>query len=164
MRYGNGRIASIIAKQLGIPISESSVKGIIDLYFKNNPIDPKGQKWQKFYENHREILASMDFTVVFDWRVRPLFILSVLSHDRRELVLCRCTYHPTAAWVAQQMREAFPFDTSPGLMLMDNDRIFLPIIKRTLPAMGIGVVKTGIKCPWQNGHVEPLNRTIKETV
>lgn len=94
MRYGNGRIASIIAKQLGIPISESSVKGIIvefiERYFKNNPIDPKGQKWQKFYENHREILASMDFTVVFDWRVRPFFILSVLSHDRRELVLCRC--------------------------------------------------------------------------
>ena len=160
--YGNGKIASIIVKQLGIPISETSVKGILDRYFEKNPTSPKGQKWKTFYESHREILACMDFTVVFDWRVRPLFILNVLTHDRRQLVLCRSTYNPTAFWVAQQMREAFPFEEAPGLMLMDNDQIFLPIIKHTLPAMGVGVVKTAIKCPWQNGHVERFNRTVKD--
>jgi putative transposase len=115
-----------------------------------------------FLKNHREFLASMDFKVTFDWRARPLYILCVLSHHRRQLIHCRCTYHPSAEWVAQQMREAFPFDEAPAKMLMDHDSIFLPVIKSTLPAMGIGVVRTTVKRPWQNGTIERFNRTLKE--
>lgn len=60
------------------------------------------------------------------------------------------------------MREAFPFDEAPKMMLTDNDSIFLPVIKQTLPAMGVAVMRTAIKCPQQNGIIERFNRTLTD--
>lgn len=48
------------------------------------------------------------------------------------------------------------------MMLMDHDSIFLPIVKHTLPAMGVQVVRTAVGCPRQNGTVERFNRTLTE--
>ena len=104
----------------------------------------------------------MDFKVSFDWRGRPLHILSVIDHQRRKLIHCCSTYHPGEGWVAQQMREAFPFDQAPAMLLMDNDSTFLPAAQKTLPAMGIKVVRTAFQCPQQNGIVERFNRTLTE--
>ena len=161
--YGAGRIAALVSKQLEIPVSETTVRNVLERHLgKSPPKNPSGQTWKTFLKNHREFLGSMDFKVTFDWRARPLYILSILSHHRRQLIHCRCTYHPTAEWVAQQMREAFPFDEGPAKLMMDHDSIFLPVIKNTLPAMGIGVVRTTVKCPWQNGTIERFNRTLKE--
>ncbi|TCO69869.1 integrase core domain-containing protein [Chromatocurvus halotolerans] len=161
--YGAKRITSILSVQLDVRISTGTVRNVLRRNWKLfPPSGPHGQKWLTFLNNHRECLSCMDFKVVFDWRARPLFILSVIDHARRRLVLCRSTYNPTSAWVSQQIREAFPFDEAPAKLLMDNDSIFLPVIENTLPAMGIGVVRTGIKCPWQNGVVERFNRTLTE--
>jgi putative transposase len=33
------------------------------------------------------------------------------------------TPHPTAEWTAQQLREAFPWETAPRYLLRDRDRI-----------------------------------------
>lgn len=161
--YGAQRISAMVSKQLLIPVSESTVRNVLARHHgKHPPARPPGQSWVTFLKNHREFLGSMDFKVTFDLRSRPLFVLSILNHHRRRLVHCRSTYHPTSEWVAQQMREAFPLDDGPGTLLMDHDSIFLPVIKRTLPAMGIGVVRTTVKCLWQNGTIERFNRTLKE--
>jgi len=34
------------------------------------------------------------------------------------------TAHPTAEWTAQQLREAFPWDSAPRYLLRDRDQIF----------------------------------------
>ena len=34
------------------------------------------------------------------------------------------TEHPCAAWVIQQLREAFPYDTAPRYLVFDRDSIF----------------------------------------
>ena len=34
------------------------------------------------------------------------------------------TFNPTSAWVIQQLREAFPFDTAPRHLIFDRDSIF----------------------------------------
>lgn len=161
--YGAERIAAMVSKQLETPVSETTVRNVLKRYLCTSPPKrPPGQPWKTFLKNHREFLGSMDFKVTFDWRARPLYILSIIDHHCRRLVHCRSTYHPTSEWVAQQMREAFPFDEGPAKLLMDHDSIFLPVIKNTLPAIGIGVVRTAVKCPWQNGTIERFNRTLKE--
>jgi hypothetical protein len=38
---------------------------------------------------------------------RLLFVLVILSHNRRQLVHVAVTEHPTAVWTAQQFRNAF---------------------------------------------------------
>lgn len=60
------------------------------------------------------------------------------------------------------MGEVFGGDTTPKFMVIDNDSIFLPVAKLTLPGMGIEVVRTGFKSPWQNGVVERFNRTLDD--
>jgi putative transposase len=159
-RYGAERIAAIVTEQLGVPVSESTVRNVL----KRNSPPPSNspQGWKIFLKTHRHLLSSMDFKVTFDWRARSLYILSVIEHQRRRLVRCCATYHPTGEWVAQQMREAFPLDEAPAMMLMDNDSIFLPIVKHTLPAMWVKVIRTAIGCPQQNGTVERFNRTLTE--
>lgn len=104
----------------------------------------------------------MDFKTVFDLLVRPMYVLNIMDHARRVLVYSACTYHPTAEWVAQVLREAFPFDTAPKYMVLDRDSIFIPIVHRVLPSMGITVRRIGLKCPWQNGVVERFHRTLQE--
>jgi hypothetical protein len=61
--------------------------------------------------------------------------------------------HPTAAWTAQQLREAFPWDEAPRYVLHDRDHAF-DSLRATAPAMGIDEVLTAPRAPWQNPFVE----------
>jgi hypothetical protein len=47
----------------------------------------------------------------------------VLAHDRRRILHFNVTAHPTAEWRAQQLRDAFPWDTAPRYLLRDRDRL-----------------------------------------
>ena len=164
-RYGVDRISAMLTTQLGVTVSPTTVLNVL----KRNHIDPStpstpssSQNWKTFIQNHRYSMVSLDFKVTFSWRAKPIFILNIIHHGRRLLVGCRATFNPTSDWVAQQIRNAFPFDEAPKIMLMDHDSIFIPLLKATLPNMGIRVVRTSIGCPWQNGIVERFNRTLTE--
>jgi hypothetical protein len=53
-------------------------------------------------------LAAADFFVVPTVTYRLLFVLVILAHERRRIVHVAVTEHPTAAWTALQLRNAFP--------------------------------------------------------
>jgi hypothetical protein len=59
-----------------------------------------------------------------------LFVLVVLAQHRRRIVHFTITEHPTAAWTAQQIVEAFPDDTAPRWMLRDRDAIYGNVFRR----------------------------------
>jgi len=139
-------VRNVLTRQLREPTKPKAPKG--------------GQSWKTFLKYHRSSMASMDFKVTFDWRGKLLYILNIIDHERRELVVSRATHHPSSDWVAQQIRNAYPFDEVPGHRMMDHDSIFLPLVHQTLPNMGIKVVRTCVGCPWQNGVVERFNRTL----
>lgn len=163
--YGSKRISAMVTEQLGVKVSDTTVRNILKRY-KDHPskhsAPGKGQQWETFFTNHRNTMASMDFKVTFDWRGKLLYILNIIDHERRVLVVCRATYNPSSDWVAQQIRDAYPYDEAPKQMLMDHDSIFLPLASHTLPNMGVTVVRTSVGCPWQNGVVERFNRTLTE--
>ncbi len=48
-----------------------------------------------------------------------LFVLVLISHDRRRIVHVNFTEHPSSAWTAQQLVEAFPEDSAPRWLLRD---------------------------------------------
>jgi len=83
-----------------------------------------------------------------------LFVFVVLSHDRRRIVHVNVTAHPTAAWTAQQLREAWPWDTAPRFVIRDRDAIYGSDHRLPVQQMGIEEVLTAPHSPWQNPFVE----------
>src|SRR5215813_12494105 len=69
-------------------------------------------------------MVSVDFFTVPTIRFQVLYVFLVLAHDRRRILHFGVTAHPTAEWTAQQLREAFPWETAPRYLLRDRDRIF----------------------------------------
>ena len=53
-------------------------------------------------------------------RFQVPYVFLVLAHDRRRILHFGVTAHATAEWTAQQLREAFPWDSAPGYLLRDR--------------------------------------------
>ena len=107
--------------RLGFNVSERSVSR----HLRSLPRAPRaGQTWKTFLRNHRDGIAAMDFFSVPTVTFRVLQVLLVIRHGRRDVARCAVTTIPTAAWVAQQLREAFPFDSAPRFMIFDRAAIF----------------------------------------
>jgi transposase InsO family protein len=89
-----------------------------------------------------------------------LFVLIILGHDRRRIVHMAVTDHPTVAWTAQQMRNAFPETEAPGYLLHDGDTVFTDVVT-TIAAMNIRAIRTAPRSPWQNAFVERVIGSIR---
>ncbi len=116
---------------------------------------PPAQTWRTFLANHLKQIAAADFFVVPTATCRLLFVLVILAHERRRVLHVAVTDHPTAAWTAQQLREAFPLDDAPRYLLHDRDTAF-HAWATTATAIGIEEVVTAVRSPWQNAYAEPL--------
>jgi transposase InsO family protein len=138
-------------KMLGFDISERTVLR----WMRKAPRDPKkAQSWKTFLYNHREVIAAMDFFTVPTLTFGVLYCFFVIAHDRRRVLHFNVTRHPTSAWVSQQLREAFPYDTALKYLIYDRDTIFNFEVMETIKAIGIKSVRTSFKSPWQNGIAE----------
>jgi putative transposase len=105
--------------KLGIQISERSVSRLLP----KNRKQPS-QSWKTFLENHAHQLVSIDFFTVPKATFRVLLVLVVLAHRRRSVAHFNVTEHPTTAWAAQQIRDAFPHDCVPRYLIRDGDRVY----------------------------------------
>jgi putative transposase len=88
-----------------------------------------------------------------------LFVLVILAHERRRVVHIAVTDHPTAAWTAQQLREAFPWNEAPRYLVHDRDSFYA--WKTTASAIDIEEVLTAPRSPWQNADAERLIGSIR---
>jgi putative transposase len=114
---------------------------------------PPSQTWRTFLRNHTGQIVAADFFVVPTATYRLLFVLVLLAHGRRRIRHIAVTADPTAAWTAQQLREAFPWDQAPRYLIHDRDHAF-DGLEATATAMGIEDVLTAPHAPWQNAFVE----------
>ncbi len=142
--------------KLGIDIGESSVSKYMVRCRK-----PPSQTWRTFLENHAQQLVSIDFFTVPTIRFQVLYVFLVLAHDRRRIVHCNVTAHPSAEWTGQQLREAFPFDQLPRYLLRDRDAIFGDDFRGQVRDMGIQEVLCAPRSPWQSAYVERVIGSIR---
>jgi transposase InsO family protein len=68
------------------------------------------------------------------------------------------TAHPTAEWTAQQLRDAFPWDSAPRFLLRDRDRIFGSDFSKQVKELGIQEV---LGAPQQRADIERVIGTIR---
>jgi transposase InsO family protein len=153
--WGAPRIHGELLK-LGIEITEPTVGKYMVRRRK-----PPSQTWRTFLENHVRSLVSVDFFVVPTIRFEVLYVFLVLAHDRRRILHFGVTAHPTAEWTAQQLRDAFPWDSAPRYLLRDHDRIFGQDFVEQVKAMGIKQVLSAPRSPWQRAYVERLIGSIR---
>jgi len=92
-------------QKLGVAVSQSTVAK----FMRRHP-RPRSQAWRTFLTNHASQNVAADLFVVPTVTFRLLFVLVILGHDRRRIVHAAVIDHPTAAWIAQQLRNAFPDD------------------------------------------------------
>ena len=152
--WGAPRIHGELLK-LGISVSQSTVAK----YMRRHP-RPPSQTWRTFLTNHASQIMAADLFVVPTVTFRLLFVLVILAHDRRRIVHVAVTEHPTAAWTAQQLRNAFPENESPRYLLHDRDSVFADVAT-TLEGMNIQEVRTAPRSPWQNAYVERVIGSIR---
>ena len=142
--------------KLGIEVSQATVSKYM-LQSKK----PPSQTWRTFLDNHADCLAAMDFFTVPTAKFRVLYVFIVLSHDRRRVVHFNATQQPTAQWTAQQLVEAFPFDTAPRYLQRDRDAIYGKKVHRRIKSLGIEDVVSAPRSPWQNPYVERVIGSIR---
>ena len=83
-----------------------------------------------------------------------VYCFFVISHDRRKILCCNVTQHPTSAWVSQQLREAFPFNEVPKYLIFDRGSNFDDEVIGTIKSFGIEPKRTSFRSRWQNGVAE----------
>ncbi len=153
--WGAPRIHGELLK-LGIDISAATVsKYLVRRH------GPPSQHWRAFLQNHSKELISLDFLTVPTASFKVLFVLVILSNDRRRILHFNVTDHPTATWTAQQLVEACGLDESPKYLLRDRDAIYGKIFSRRARAPGMKEVLTAYRSPWQNPYAERVIGSIR---
>ena len=138
-------------KMLGFDIAERTVLR----WMRKAPRNPEpAKRWVAFLNNHREAIAAMDFFTVPTLTFGVLYCFFVIAHDRRRILHCNVTSHPTSAWVSQQLREAFPYDSAPKYLIFDRGSSFNAEMIETVKSFGIQPKRTSFRSPWQNGVAE----------
>ena len=148
--WGAPRIHGELVK-LGFAVSERT--GARYLRSIRRRRDP-GKRWLAFLQNHREMIVAFDFFTVSTVTFQLLYCFFVIEHARRKILHCNVTRHPTAEWVVQQLREAFPEAGPYRYVIFDRDSKFDGDVIAFLEATGLQPRQTSIQLPWQNGIAE----------
>lgn len=124
-------------------------------WMRRAPRSPEpAKRWAVFLSNHREAIAAMDFFTVPTLTFGVLYCFFVIAHDRRRILHCNVTRHPTSAWVVQQLCEAFPYDSAPKFLIFDRGANFNGEVIVTVKSFGVQPKRTSFRSPWQNGVAE----------
>ncbi|MDX2492994.1 integrase [Desulfosarcina sp.] len=130
---------------LGFEVSERTVSNLMP---RSLPNEKPSQTWRTFLKNHAN-KCSIDFFTVPTATFNILFVLVVLSHSRRKVVHFNVTSNPIAEWTAQQVVEAFPWNSAPKYLMRDRDSIYGEFFRNRLKNMGIKEVISAPQSPWQ---------------
>ena len=145
---------------LGLNISDAPAPNTIAKYIRIHrvlPTEKQKQSWQTFLRNHAKDLWAMDFAVVPTLAFKQLYVLLIVSHDRRRIEHCAVTAHPTALWLIQQIRNATALGYQPKYLLHDNGQPFKDTaFQQFLANIGIKSKSITPYSPWQNGICERL--------
>ena len=158
--WGAPRVHGELQK-LGFVLSETTVARYL------RRVQRRGypaKRWLAFLRNHREAVVALDFFTVPTVTFRVLYCLFVIEHGRRRILHFNTTRHPSAEWVVQQLREAFP-DAGPyRYVILDRDSIFDAEVIALLKATGLKVKRTSVRAPWQNGTAERWIRSCRQDI
>ncbi|MGB5706262.1 MAG: integrase core domain-containing protein [Arenicellales bacterium] len=90
-----------------------------------------------------------------------LFVLLILSNDRRNILHFNVTTNPTAHWTARQLLESCGFEEAPRYLIRDRDAIYGKTFSHQANVLNIREVVTSPRSSWQNPYVERVIGSIR---
>ena len=129
-RWGSPRILGELRK-LGIPVAKSPVEK-----YRVHPRRPPSPAWRAFFKTYLTELVALDFFTVPMVGFKVLFVLVILAHARRKVIHFNVTAHPTARWAAQQLVEAFPWETAPKVPASGSGCRVWPVVSAARRDLG----------------------------
>jgi len=137
--WGEERIANELLLKLGIRISPRTVR-------KCMPKQPRGQprgdqRWSTFLKNHAAAMLACDFFVAVTATFRTLYVFVVIEHDTRRLAHLNVTFHPSAHWTLQQLREVLGESSAHKYLIHDRDAIYARHLDNSIRALGLEVLR-----------------------
>jgi len=145
---------------VALSVTDAPAPNTIAKYIRHKrgtPTEKQKQSWQIFLKNHANGIWAMDFAIVPTLTFRVLYVLLLISHDRRKIEYFAVTEHPTAAWLIQQFRNATPFGHQPKYLIHDSGQPFADtLFQQFLARIDIKSKRITPHCPWQNGICERL--------
>jgi transposase InsO family protein len=137
--------------KIGFEVSERTVARYLQRIRRRGD---SAKHWLAFLVNHREVIAAFDLFTVPTLTFQLLYCFFVIEHGRRRVLHFNVTRHPTAEWVVQQLREAFPEAGPYRYAIFDHDSKFDADVIAFLKASGVEPKRTSVQAPWQNGTAE----------
>ena len=104
---------------LGIGTSKRTVSRILRKLGR-----PPDQTGKTFLHKHVGPMVSIDFFTVPTFTRKVWFVFIVLEHARRKVLHFNVTEHPTAAWPAPQVVEAFADRDGARYLIRDRDSLY----------------------------------------
>jgi transposase InsO family protein len=153
--WGSPHIVGELRK-LGINVATSTVET-----YRPHIHQPPSPTWRALLNNHVKDVMACDFFPVPTLTRKVPCVFFMLAHDRRRIVHVNVTEHPTAPWTAQQIVDAFPWDTAPRYLLRDRDTISSTSFQQRVKNIGIDDVKIAPRSPWQNPYAERVIGSIR---
>ena len=156
--WGAERIRGELLK-LGIRVCKRTIQKYMRTVRTHQP---RGQTWATFLRNHAAQVWACDFLQVTDLFFRPLFAFFIIELKSRKVIHVAVTRSPTDSWVAQQLREATPYEQAPKYLIRDNDSKFGPSFVRVAKTSGIKLLKTPVHAPRANAICERFLRSVRQ--
>ena len=162
--WGYRRIHGELAG-LGIKVAPSTVWEIL----KAAGVDPAptrdtGPTWAAFLRSQAGAIIATDFVVIDLLDGSKAYVLAVIEHATRRVRVLGATFHPQAEWVVQQARNLLMDLDDAGakvkFLIHDRDASFGAAFDTVFTAVGIEVIRTGIRSPRQNSIMERWFRSL----
>jgi transposase InsO family protein len=139
------------------PATQSELEDLSSQSSKSDGLD----RFLHRAHGHPESAVCVDFFTVPTVTLKVLFVFFVLEHRRRQVLHFNVTEHPTGAWTAQQIVEAFEDRDAARYLLRDRDSIYGHNVRVRIASLGSKEVLTAPRSPWQNPYAERLIGSIR---
>ena len=155
--WGYVRIVGELRK-LGITISATLARSVL----AEARIPPAPQRdrlgWRAFLRQQGDSMLACDFLTVDTVWLRRLYVLVFLSTGRRRVEYIACTPNPDTRWMLQQARNLLmdvdDRRSQVRILLHDRDSKFSAAFDAVFTNEGIRIVRTPVRAPNANAHVE----------
>jgi len=155
--WGDVRIVGELRK-LGIDVSATLVRNI--LRAAGVPPAPERDRlaWRSFLRQHAASTLACDFLTVDTVLLRRLYVLVFICLASRRIEYVACTSNPNGACMQQQARDLLMDIDDRGqrcrLLIHDRDGKFSRAFDAAFGSDGIRVVRTPVRAPNANAHIE----------